>query len=139
MIEYFFEDITQPSELDTATTSQWIEQTIQSENYTLNHLNYIFCSDEYLYQINVDYLDHDYYTDIITFDNSESPNKIEGDLFISIDRIRDNAVQLNTSFDSELKRVIIHGLLHLLGYNDKSEDQQKEMRLKEDEYIQKHP
>ncbi|WP_109833059.1 rRNA maturation RNase YbeY [Reichenbachiella versicolor] len=138
LIEYFFEDINQPN-LNLEQTSAWIKSTIQNEGYSLIHLNYIFCSDEYLHKINVEYLDHDYYTDIITFDNSEQSGKIEGDLFISLERITDNATSLNITYLTELNRVIIHGLLHLLGYNDKTENEQSEMTEKENFYLSKNP
>jgi rRNA maturation RNase YbeY len=98
-------------------------------------LNYIFCSDEYLLEINKQYLDHDYFTDIITFDNSEEDKQLEGDIYISVDRVRDNAATFHTDFDSEMRRVLIHGLLHLVGYEDSSEALKTAMRAKEDEYL----
>lgn len=110
----------------------WLKKLAQSENFKIEELNYIFCSDEYLYQINVDYLDHHTYTDIITFDNSEKEKNIEGDIFISIDRVRDNATKHNQNEEVELSRVISHGLFHLMGYGDKSKDQKKLMRSQED-------
>lgn len=130
-IQYFSEEIdfslqNQPS------IDKWISELISSNNYTLTDLNYIFCSDEYLLQINKEHLDHDYYTDIITFDNSESQEEIESDLFISIDRVKENAQNLDHSFDHELHRVMIHGLLHLFGFHDKTEEEKKVMREKED-------
>ena len=117
------------------STSDWVIAAISSENFSYNSLNVIFCSDDYLHQINVDHLDHDYYTDIITFDNSEVENEVEGDLFISIDRVRDNASEHNVTFNEELHRVIIHGTLHLLGYNDKSDEDKIVMREKENAYL----
>lgn len=110
----------------------WIKKIAESESFQVGELNYIFCSDEYLYQINVDYLSHHTYTDIITFDNSENERKIEGDIFISIDRVRDNASKLQQSEVTEISRVISHGLFHLMGYKDKSKDQSQMMRLKEE-------
>lgn len=110
----------------------WLKKLAQSDNFKIGELNYIFCSDEYLYQINVDYLDHHTYTDIITFDNSETEGKIEGDIFISIDRIRENASKLEQSEGTELSRVISHGLFHLMGYKDKSKVQSELMRSKEE-------
>jgi len=133
-ITYFFEDITKPP-LTFDQTSQWILRAISLENKVLQHLNYIFCSDEYLRNINVEYLNHDYYTDIITFDNSETDIDIEGDIFISLDRIKENAQTLETQYSEELKRVIIHGLLHLIGYNDKTNIDKKHMREKENTYL----
>jgi len=111
---------------------QWINDTAKSEGYTIDTINYIFCSDEYLLNINREYLDHDYYTDIITFDNSEEEDKVLSDIFISIDRVIDNAENSQLNFDQELHRVIIHGLLHLIGYNDKNEEDRITMRSKED-------
>ncbi len=114
---------------------QWIHQTILHENHQLQSLNFIFCSDTYLLSLNRQYLQHDTYTDIITFDNSETPNLIAGDIFISIDRVRENAKTFNTTFSHELHRVMIHGTLHLLGYKDKSAKAKKIMTQKEDEYL----
>lgn len=114
---------------------QWVTDVIHAEGFTTGTINYIFCSDEYLLQVNKDHLDHDYYTDIITFDMSDDEDTVSSDLFISIDRVKDNAIQLNVSFEEELHRVMIHGILHLVGYNDKTEEEQKEMRLTENQYI----
>lgn len=109
----------------------WLKKISQSEGYKIGELNYIFCSDEYLYQINVEYLNHHTYTDIITFDNSEEEKTIEGDIFISIERVRENASKHRQNEDSELSRVISHGLFHLMGYKDKSEEQTETMRNRE--------
>ena len=108
---------------------------IKEHKFKLNYINYIFCNDEYLYSLNCKYLHHNTYTDIITFDNSVNKS-IESDIFISIDRIEDNYKNYNTSFKEEFYRVIFHGLLHLIGYNDKSVDEKIEMRKQEDEIIQ---
>ncbi|WDF55429.1 rRNA maturation RNase YbeY [Mucilaginibacter sp. KACC 22063] len=116
---------------------QWIKDTIAAEGYKLDELNYIFCSDEYLLGINQQYLDHDTYTDIITFDNSETPKLITGDIFISIERIRENAEKFSVSVNRELQRVVIHGALHLLGYKDKKPAEKKLMTEKEDFYLMK--
>ncbi len=110
----------------------WISTIIKTEGYELIQLNYIFCSDEYLYNINHNYLNHDTYTDIITFDNSETNQTIESDIFISIDRVKENAQLQKLVFEDELARVMVHGVLHLMGWGDKTETLQKEMRLKED-------
>ena len=110
----------------------WLKKIAESENFQVGELNYIFCSDEYLYQINVDYLDHHTYTDIITFDNSEEDLKIEGDIFISIDRVKENAVKHQQTEERELSRVISHGIFHLVGYKDKSHSEAKQMRAKEE-------
>jgi probable rRNA maturation factor len=116
---------------------KWITDTIVAEGYKLNELTYIFCTDEYLLQINRQYLDHDTYTDIITFDNSEKEGVITGDIFISIERIRENAGKFNVTETQELHRVLIHGALHLLGYTDKSPADKKKMTSKEDFYLDK--
>ena len=114
---------------------QWIKNTISAEGYKLKELSYIFCSDDYLLKINQQYLDHDTYTDIITFDNSIKNGLIEGDIFISIDRIKENSLQLQIPERNELHRVIIHGALHLLGYKDKSPAEKAKMTEKEDFYL----
>ncbi|WP_343530791.1 rRNA maturation RNase YbeY [Pedobacter sp.] len=114
---------------------KWITETITNEGYTLNELNFIFCSDEYLLRVNQDFLQHDYYTDVITFDNSEELKMILGDIFISIDRVKDNAKQNKVSTHDELCRIMIHGTLHLLGYRDKTKKAKLEMTAKEDFYL----
>jgi probable rRNA maturation factor len=130
-IEFFSEDI--EFSLDNPEQiSNWIADIIEQHEQELVTLTYIFCSDEYLHQINVEYLDHDTLTDIITFDNADMEGTIEGDIFISIDRVRDNAATHNTSFEDELHRVIIHGVLHLLGFKDKTTEQEATMRKLED-------
>lgn len=129
-ISFFAEDI--DFKLDkTDITTNWISQIIQSHNHKLTELNYIFCSDDYLLEINKSYLAHDYYTDIITFDNADESMTIESDIFISIDRVTENAQDQNKSFQEELNRVMIHGVLHLLGYKDKTDAEEKRMREKE--------
>jgi len=105
---------------------QWILQAIEHEGGTLSFINYIFCSDTYLHRINVEYLNHDTYTDIITFPYSDET--IESDIFISINRVRENAKTFNVTFERELHRVMIHGVLHLLGYGDKTKEEQNAMR-----------
>jgi|ERR1044072_192947 rRNA maturation RNase YbeY len=116
-------------------TSSWIKDSIKREKKKLSALNFIFCSDEYLGGINIQYLNHKTYTDIVTFDSSETPGLLEGDIFISIDRVKENAEKFNCSFDEELHRVIIHGVLHLIGYTDKSPAKKSLMRKKEDAYL----
>jgi probable rRNA maturation factor len=133
-IHFFIEDITFKLSNPRKVVS-WINNSIKSEGAVLASINYIFCSDEYLLDINRQYLNHNTYTDIITFDNSEEQNSIEGDIFISIERVKENAVKFNKSFESELHRVIIHGVLHLLGYSDKSSRKKAVMRKKEDTYL----
>jgi probable rRNA maturation factor len=114
--------------------SQWISNVIFSENKKEGDINYIFCDDEFILNINQQYLNHDYYTDIISFDYSVG-NELHGDIFISVERVQENAEDFNATFDNELKRVIIHGILHYCGYKDKSEDEEAIMRNKEDEKI----
>lgn len=114
--------------------SQWIEQVVLSENKSLGEVNYIFCNDDYLHKINVEYLNHDTLTDIISFDYTEG-DLIQGDIFISIERVADNASDFDIPFNEELKRVMIHGILHYCGYKDKSKDDEQLMRLKENEKI----
>ena len=135
-ISFFEEDILFKLK-NKAQVRQWINDTIIAEGYKLKELTYIFCSDAYLLQINQQYLDHDTYTDIITFDNSEEEGKITGDIFISIERIRENAQKFKVSEADELHRVIIHGALHLLGYQDKTAASKEKMTQKEDEYLSK--
>ena len=113
-------------------TADWILTIAGSEGYSIESLNFIFCSDKYLHQVNVTYLDHDTFTDIITFDQSDSHNLLEGDIFISIERVKENAHQLDVKLDEELHRVIIHGVLHLMGYSDKSDEEKDRMRKKEE-------
>lgn len=118
----------------------WIEQTIVEEGKEADAISVIFCSDEYLLDVNVKFLNHDYYTDIITFDYSEDmpvENVVSGDLFISIDTVARNAFLYKVRFKQELQRVIIHGILHLLGYKDKSSSEATLMRSKEDYYLAK--
>lgn len=112
----------------------WLKDTAKAEGFTIGELNYIFCSDAYLLDINQKYLGHDTLTDIVTFDNSEDPKMIEGDIFISVERVRENAIKFDTG-DSELKRVMVHGLLHLAGYKDKDKAQKELMRNKENEHL----
>ncbi|APD06795.1 endoribonuclease YbeY [Flavobacteriaceae bacterium UJ101] len=117
------------------TIISWIEKIVSLHQGEIEQINYIFCDDDYLLKINQDFLQHDYYTDIITFDNSIG-KKIEGEIFISTDRIEDNSCHFKVSFEEELRRVLIHGILHLLGFKDKTEDQQKQMTQKENEALQ---
>ena len=114
--------------------STWITDTVSSEAYKLEEINYVFCDDEYLHKLNVEFLNHDTLTDIISFDYSVG-KIIQGDIFISIERVGDNAKDFNVSFEEELKRVIIHGVLHYCGYKDKTDDDAKLMREKENHYL----
>ncbi|RIJ37633.1 rRNA maturation RNase YbeY [Pontibacter oryzae] len=130
-IEFFSEDI--EFELNNPDkVSEWISTVIEKHEQDLSNLTYIFCSDDYLHEINLEYLDHDTLTDIITFNNADEDGIVEGDIFISIDRVRDNATDHGTSFEDELHRVLIHGVLHLLGFKDKSEEEEALMRKEED-------
>jgi probable rRNA maturation factor len=130
-IEFYSEDV-EFSLSNPDKVVNWIADIIEQHEFELVSLTYIFCSDDYLHQINVEYLDHDTLTDIITFDNADEEGIVEGDIFVSIDRIRDNAHNLNIPFEDELHRVLIHGVLHLLGFKDKTEEQETLMRQKED-------
>ena len=117
---------------DEKRYSEWIEEVIYSEQKTVENITYIFCDDEYLHKINVEYLHHDTLTDIITFDYSVG-NALQADVFISEQRVRENALDFNVSFEEELRRVMIHGVLHLCGYKDKTPDESSRMRGKEEE------
>ena len=114
--------------------SNWITKVIASENKKEGEVNYIFCDDEYLLKINIEHLGHDTLTDIISFDYTVG-NEINGDVFISVERVKDNAIDYNVSFDEELKRVLVHGVLHYCGYKDKSDKDELLMRSKEDEKL----
>lgn len=135
MVNVFFEDVEIPN-FDSEFFISWLSNTCKEEDKILEEVNLIFCSDEYLYDMNVEYLNHDYYTDIITFDYCEE-NRIIGDLFISKDRVVENASDNEVDFELELKRVIVHGVLHLCGYKDKSVSEEKLMREKENYYLNK--
>lgn len=135
MINYFFENI-DPKKIDS-NISNWLEDLILSENKKLGDINYIFCDDEYLLKVNQDYLDHDYYTDIITFDYVKGKT-ISGDIFVSLPRILDNASTLSQDSEKEFRRVLAHGILHLCGYKDKTDEEESTMRQKEDFYINRY-
>ena len=118
---------------DTENLTVWLESIFQKEEKSFKQIEYILCSDAYLLDINKQYLNHDYYTDIITFPLSQDP--IEATIFISIDRIKDNADTFKQTLEDELHRVLAHGLLHLIGYNDKTEAESEMMRAKENEHL----
>ncbi len=120
----------------TEDLSTWISQTILEENLKEGEINYIFCSDDYLQQINIDFLEHDTLTDIISFDYSMG-KELHGDIYISVDRVKENALDFKVTFNDEISRVMIHGVLHYCGYKDKSEEDKKTMRAKEDYYLSK--
>lgn len=132
MIQFFFESI-EPTSIDQAI-GHWLKQVISNERKKVGNINYILCDDDYLLKINQDYLQHDYYTDIITFDYVKG-STINGDIFVSLSRISDNASTLSKSYDEEFRRVLVHGVLHLCGYKDKTEQEASEMRNKEDKYL----
>ena len=121
---------------DEATISNWITSVINDEGCTLEEINYIFCDDDYLHKINVEFLQHDDLTDIISFDYSVGKN-IQGDIFISVERVADNAKDFDVSFTEELNRVLVHGVLHYCGYKDKTDADAKLMRDKENHYLSK--
>jgi probable rRNA maturation factor len=131
----FFDEDSRFKLKDKNQHKRWIRKIAFKKGYQIGELTYIFCTDEYLFNINVEYLQHDTYTDIITFDNSENEGKIEGDIFISIERVKENAIQENTVFYHELHRVMSHGILHLMGYKDKKTEDIKIMREMEDQSI----
>lgn len=132
MVQFFFENIEEIT--IPPLTKDWLQNLISSENKKLGEINYIFCDDEHLLQVNRDFLQHDYYTDVITFDYVKGKT-ISADIFVSLPRISDNAKSLSKDFNSELLRVLAHGVLHLCGYKDKTEDEILEMRSKEDYYL----
>ena len=135
-IHFNFEEVDEFS-LQRRNIKNWIKNAVVNENKNVGEIQYIFCSDAYLLNINKKFLNHDYFTDIVTFDYDEK-NIISGDIYISIDRIKENADLYNVEFSNELLRVIIHGILHLIGYNDKSDSEQKIMTEKENYYLSKY-
>lgn len=133
MINYFNEDTKIPK-FQRRLYSNWIKSIVNKYGYKLGEINYIFCSDKYILEINRQYLNHDYFTDIITF-NYNNDKLISSDIYISIDTVAKNADYYHVNFENELNRVMIHGILHLLGFDDKSEDEKIVMRKKEDEAL----
>ncbi len=132
-VSFYMEDVT--FELpDEQKLEEWLRSIAAQEGKPLGELNFIFCSDEHLRGINVTYLDHDYYTDVITFPYTD--DAVHGDIFISVDRVRDNATTLGISFENELLRVMAHGVLHLAGYDDKSPEKKVLMSAREDFFLQ---
>lgn len=128
MLNIFYEDI-EILELSPEFFVSWLNNLCVYHKTTLGDLSLIFCSDNYLLELNKEHLDHDYFTDIITFNYND--NDVSGDLFISVDRVKENAIEAKVGFMDEINRVVAHGVLHLIGFNDKSEAEQKEMRLQE--------
>lgn len=135
MAIHFFEEDIRFNLLNKTKIKNWLKLIVSKEGFKIRELNYIFCSDEYLYEINREYLQHEAYTDIITFDNSETKSNIEGDIYISIERVKENAVSHHQILEEELLRVLSHGVFHLCGYPDKFSSEQELMRLKENEAI----
>jgi rRNA maturation RNase YbeY len=121
---------------NSESISSWLHQVIEKENKELGELNYIFCDDEYLHKMNVEFLDHDTLTDVISFDYTEGVI-VSGDVYISTERVAENATEFKVSFTDELHRVMVHGLLHYCGYKDKSDDDVITMRAKENYYLDK--
>lgn len=137
MIRYYSED-TNFEFKGKLLNNRWIKFVAESEVRKIGDINVIFCSDNYILDVNMKYLQHDYFTDIITFDYCED-DVLSGDLFISIDSVKDNALFYGTDFPDELNRVIVHGILHLIGYDDHTDSEQKTMRSKEDYYLSQRP
>ena len=133
MISYYFEDTDFLFRKKTLN-NKWLKLVAESEIRRIGDISIIFCSDNYILDVNQQYLQHDYFTDIITFDYCEG-DRLSGDLFISVDSVKENAVEYGTEFEDELNRVIVHGILHLIGYDDHSEDDIAEMRTKENYYL----
>jgi rRNA maturation RNase YbeY len=131
---HFFREEVSDKISNQAKVKKWISSACKKEGFKMDEVNYIFCNDSYLLKINQDFLNHDNFTDIITFDYSEG-KVISGDIFISLERIKDNSKKFSASFSKELHRVMIHGVLHLMGYSDKTAKQKGIMRKKEDEYL----
>ena len=133
MISYYNEDISFNLKAKLLN-NRWLKMVIESEIKKTGDISIIFCSDNYILDVNMKYLQHDYFTDIITFDYCEG-SRISGDLFISIDSVRENAIHYGVDFETELDRVMVHGVLHLIGYDDHSDEDIKVMRSKEDYYL----
>ena len=136
MPTHFFNEDTSYKLKDKRRIASWLKNAVRNEGTELGQINIILCSDSYLHKINLDYLKHDTYTDIVTFQyHTQKDLCVQGDLFISIDRVKDNAQKFDIVFIHELHRVIIHGVLHLCGYKDKKQTERTEMRQKEDYYL----
>lgn len=131
-ITFNFDKISKPAFFKATNVRSWLKKIAEKEKFLITDLNYVFVSDEELLQMNIDYLNHDTYTDIITFDNADKAGIIEGDIFISIERVEANAKKFNVEFSNELHRVMAHGLLHLCGYKDKKKSDVEMMRKKEE-------
>jgi len=132
---YFFSEEIRFSLPEKKKTREWIRKVLLKEKKSLGILNFIFCSDDYLSDLNIKYLNHKSLTDILTFDYTEESNQVSGDIYISIDRVKENAKTYNTDYLTEMHRVIIHGVLHLIGYKDKTSEEAEIIRKKEDNYL----
>ena len=135
MINFNFETILHLEE--EKRLKEWIAEAVAAEEFLVGEINYVFCTDEYLHKINLQYLNHDTYTDIISFDYRVG-KQLHGDIFISVDRVRENATKFEVDFNSELLRVLIHGILHFCGYKDKLDNEVNVMRAKEDFYVARY-
>lgn len=136
-VQFYFLD-RKPTLKERTRLKLFIVKLFLLEKKKLGNLSYVFCSDEYLLSINQSFLKHDFYTDVITFDLSQTKNEIEGEVYVSVDRIKDNAKQLGISFKEELHRVIFHGALHLCGYKDKKREEVNQMRIAEGKYLKQY-
>ena len=135
MINFNFETILHLEE--EKRLKEWIAEAVAAEEFLVGEINYVFCTDEYLHKFNLQYLNHDTYTDIISFDYRVG-KQLHGDIFISVDRVRENATKFEVDFNSELLRVLIHGILHFCGYKDKLDNEVNAMRAKEDYYVARY-
>jgi len=135
-VQFFSEEISFKLK-QSRKIKEWIKASIEKEKYTLKSLTYVFCSDENLLVRNIQYLNHNTLTDIISFDLSEEKGTMEGEIYISIDRVHENALKFSKTFEDELHRVLIHGVLHLVGYRDKTANQKTEMRKREEYYLKR--
>ena len=134
-IHFFYEEVS--FDLIEETTAKWLTTVVETEGKVLRSIRFIFCQDAYLHQINIDYLDHDTLTDVITFPYATEKEIVDGEIFISIDRIADNAKTFKITFEQELNRVMVHGVLHLCGYDDKDKKAKEKMTEKEDFYLER--
>jgi rRNA maturation RNase YbeY len=137
-INFFFEDI-QYRICKLKLLRYWINKSVELENSTIEEITYIFCSDNYLHKLNIEYLEHDTFTDIITFQYNEENSALHSDIFVSIDRIKENSKLYNQRLLDEFHRIMIHGVLHLLGYKDKTPEEKQEMTDKENYYLSLRP
>ena len=137
MITFETIDVSSPQSTNFSHLEAWIRDVIIKENKIEGDIHYLLCSDNYLHKINLDFLQHDTLTDIITFPSTENQEVVSGEIYFSLDRIMENSEKYNVNLNNEFARVVVHGVLHLIGYNDKTEGQSKEMRFKENFYLEK--